>query len=124
MKNWKCLNCDGNTPPPRANHSSAVLNNCLYIFGGWDGSKRLNDLHVLDSGFLLNFFFFYIFYLLKIKLDKLIWSEINICSQPPSPRAGMSLASINSLIYLFGGSGPSATCFNDLQIFDPGLNSL
>ena len=49
-KNWKCLNCDGNNPPPRANHSSAVLNNLLYIFGGWDGSKRLNDLHVLDSG--------------------------------------------------------------------------
>jgi Kelch motif. len=36
-------------PPPRANHSSAVANNCLYIFGGWDGSKRLNDLFRLDT---------------------------------------------------------------------------
>lgn len=52
-KNWKFLKCDGNNPPPRANHSSSVLNNNLYIFGGWDGSKRLNDLYILDSG---NFF--------------------------------------------------------------------
>jgi hypothetical protein len=45
--------------------------------------------------------------------------EIPVYSMPPSPRAGMSLSAINSLLYLFGGSGPSATCFNDLQIFDP-----
>ena len=35
----------------------------------------------------------------------------------------MSLSAINSVLYLFGGSGPSATCFNDLQIFDPGIQN-
>lgn len=30
----------------------------------------------------------------------------------------MSLCTIKSSIYLFGGSGPSSTCFNDLQVFD------
>ena len=39
---------------------------------------------------------------------------------PPSPRAGMSLCVIKSQIFLFGGSGPSGSCFNDLQAFDPG----
>ena len=34
----------------------------------------------------------------------------------------MSLSSINGKLYLFGGSGPSASCFNDLQIFDPKTN--
>ena len=26
-----------------------VVANRLYIFGGWDGNKRLNDLYVLDT---------------------------------------------------------------------------
>ncbi len=29
------------------------------------------------------------------------------------------MASLNNYIYLFGGSGPNASCFNDLQVFDP-----
>jgi leucine-zipper-like transcriptional regulator 1 len=33
--------------------------------------------------------------------------------------AGMTFTRLRNRIYLFGGSGPSAKCFNDLQIFDP-----
>jgi N-acetylneuraminic acid mutarotase len=47
---WKLVMADGECcPPPRANHSSAVVKNRLYIFGGWDGIKRLNDLYCFDS---------------------------------------------------------------------------
>ena len=45
--NFKDLGC-------RAAHSCDKVGNCLYIFGGWNGKKALNDLYVLD-------------------LDKLIW---------------------------------------------------
>ncbi len=45
---WTKVNATGNAPPPRANHSSSVMNGNLFIFGGWDGSKRLNDLFALD----------------------------------------------------------------------------
>ena len=38
----------------RAAHSCDKVGNSLYIFGGWNGKKALNDLYVLD-------------------LDKLIW---------------------------------------------------
>jgi N-acetylneuraminic acid mutarotase len=38
----------GQRPPPRANHSSSIIKHNLYIFGGWDGSKRLNDLFVFS----------------------------------------------------------------------------
>mgnify|MGYP000017288589 CR=1 FL=1 len=38
----------GMRPPPRANHSSSIIKHNLYIFGGWDGSKRLNDLFVFS----------------------------------------------------------------------------
>ena len=35
-------------PSSRANHSSTFLHPNLFIFGGWDGSKRLNDLYKFD----------------------------------------------------------------------------
>ena len=47
---WEPVETAGHQPPPRANHSSAVLGNKIFIFGGWDGCKRLNDLHYLEIG--------------------------------------------------------------------------
>jgi N-acetylneuraminic acid mutarotase len=49
----------------------------------------------------------------------LVWQELTIEGDIPSPRAGMSLCGIKNKLYLFGGSGPSASCYNDLLIFDP-----
>ena len=40
---------EGENPPPRANHSSAVIGSNLFIFGGWDGSKRINDLYCFET---------------------------------------------------------------------------
>ena len=36
-----------------------------------------------------------------------------------SLRAGMELCNVNDKLFLFGGSGPHAFCFNDLYTFDP-----
>jgi hypothetical protein len=46
------------------------------------------------------------------------WSAPHIGGRPPSPRAGMTFTQVRDRIFLFGGSGPSAKCFNDLQIFE------
>jgi len=46
---WKIPQVSGEPPDPRANHSSAVMGSQVFIFGGWDGTKRLNDLHILDT---------------------------------------------------------------------------
>ena len=79
-----------------------MIDEKLYIFGGWDGSKRLNDLYILDT-------------------EKMIWTEVipNMPNTIPSPRAGMSLTNIKNKLVLFGGSGHSALCYNDLHIYDP-----
>jgi len=66
----------------------------MYIFGGWDGNKRLNDLYSLE-------------------MTLYAWSEIKVLSSAPSPRAGMGMVAVNDKLYLFGGSGPSTTCFGD-----------
>jgi len=45
--------------------------------------------------------------------------HINVQGESPAPRAGMSLCKVRQKLYLFGGSGPHAQCFNDLYTFDP-----
>ena len=96
---WTNPSVTGKEPLPRANHSSAVVADRLFIFGGWDGKRRLNDIHVLHA-------------------PTLTWSAPEIKGTPPSPRAGMTLTCVRGHLYLFGGSGPNAKCFKDLRVFD------
>jgi N-acetylneuraminic acid mutarotase len=97
---WRNLSdIKGTRPPPRANHSSSIIKNNLYIFGGWDGTKRLNDLFSFD-------------------LVQFMWTQVQVVGESPAPRAGMEICNVNDQLYLFGGSGPHAFCFNDLYTFD------
>jgi hypothetical protein len=49
----------------------------------------------------------------------MIWTQVIVDGESPAPRAGMSLCNVDNKLFLFGGSGPHAYCFNDLYIFDP-----
>lgn len=98
---WRTVETRGEAPQQRANHSSAVLEETaeLFIFGGWNGRERLNDIHILDT-------------------KTGVWSRPHVGGDLPYPRAGMTLTALRGRLYLFGGSGTSSKCFNDLQILD------
>jgi len=98
---WRQVQTRGEAPQQRANHSSAVLEetNELFIFGGWNGRERLNDIHILNT-------------------ETGVWTRPFVAGEKPYPRAGMTLTALRSRLYLFGGSGTSSKCFNDLQILD------
>jgi leucine-zipper-like transcriptional regulator 1 len=98
---WRKVATSGEIPQQRANHSSAMLDETreLFIFGGWNGTERLNDIHILDT--VTN-----------------TWTFPKIHGVLPHPRAGMTLTALRGRLFLFGGSGTSAKCFQDLQILD------
>mmetsp|Transcript_31052 Transcript_31052/g.50700 ORF Transcript_31052/g.50700 Transcript_31052/m.50700 type:complete len:773 (+) Transcript_31052:48-2366(+) len=100
---WRAVQTHGVAPQQRANHSSALLDHNgkseLFIFGGWNGSERLNDIHVLDTA-------------------TSTWSTPRVLGVKPHPRAGMTLTALRGRLYLFGGSGTSSKCFDDLQVLD------
>jgi N-acetylneuraminic acid mutarotase len=98
---WNQIQSNGAIPQARANHCSAVLVETreLVIFGGWNGRERLNDVHILN-------------------VDTLTWTKPDISGELPHPRAGMTLTACRDRLFLFGGSGTSSKCFNDLQILD------
>ncbi|CEG48058.1 Kelch repeat-containing proteins [Plasmopara halstedii] len=105
---WTSVRTRGRAPAPRANHSSALVGNNLLVFGGWDGRQRLNDIHVLDT-------------------RNMTWSgvadEFKVDTRhyvaPPLPRAGMTMVRHKNRLFIFGGSGPSAKCYDDLHVYDP-----
>lgn len=114
---WRQIHASGELPAPRANHSSAVVGDAqtLLVFGGWDGQKRLNDIHVLDTR---------CFTWSRVRGTSNPWDpeaagDELVPRAPPHPRAGMTLACHRDMLFLFGGSGPSATCYNDLHVYDP-----
>jgi N-acetylneuraminic acid mutarotase len=78
----------GEVPQQRANHSSALLEETaeLFIFGGWNGNERLNDIHILDT-------------------NTSTWTRPRVGGELPHPRAGMTLTALRGRLFLFGGSG-------------------
>lgn len=98
---WRRVQTTGEIPQQRANHSSAFLEETgeLFVFGGWNGRERLNDIHILDT-------------------EKSNWTRPDVGGVLPHPRAGMTLTALRGRLFLFGGSGTSSKCFQDLQILD------
>jgi len=98
---WRKVATTGESPQQRANHSSCILEETgeIFIFGGWNGTNRLNDIHIFDT-------------------KTCNWSCPKVGGVLPHPRAGMTLTALRGRLYLFGGSGTSSKCFQDLQILD------
>ena len=98
---WRKVTTTGDSPQQRANHSSCILEETgeIFIFGGWNGQTRLNDIHIFDT-------------------KTCNWSCPKVGGVLPHPRAGMTLTALRGRLYLFGGSGTSSKCFQDLQILD------
>ena len=68
---------------PRAAHSSDEHENKLYIYGGWDGMRALNELFCYDP-------------------NENSWREIKFKQQPPE-RNNHASAIANSKLYIHGG---------------------
>ena len=92
---WKCVILDGSAPTARACHGAAMLNNRLYIFGGYGkargreegGDVFLNDLYELD-------------------LDKRVWRQIE-SEGSPAARHSHTLTAVGNRLVVYGGQGES-----------------
>ncbi|CEL93311.1 unnamed protein product [Vitrella brassicaformis CCMP3155] len=85
-------------PGPRAAHSCDVLEGKLYVFGGWNGKKALNDLHVLD-------------------VAKGEWHEVVPNRNAPAERNNHTTAVVGSKLFVHGGHDGSKW-LQDLHVLD------
>lgn len=84
LNQWNLVKSSGIPPRQRSLHAGIVVGDCLYIFGGYDGSNRVND-----------------FYKFSFKAAK--WSQIVSTGATPSARDRHVVVSHGDKIFIFAG---------------------
>eukprot|EP01113_Clastostelium_recurvatum_P011150 TRINITY_DN15627_c0_g1_i1.p1 TRINITY_DN15627_c0_g1~~TRINITY_DN15627_c0_g1_i1.p1 ORF type:complete len:606 (+),score=137.56 TRINITY_DN15627_c0_g1_i1:174-1991(+) len=94
---WTRPPASGLFPSPRGAHSSTLIESKMFVFGGFDGSKLLNDLYVYSS-------------------DSMRWSKAVVTGSVPSARGGHTATPVGPLLVLFGGGSPHS--LTDVHVLD------
>lgn len=89
----------GMPPAPRTGHCAAIVRSSMFVFGGGDAKRALNDLHILH-------------------VDTMTWSRPSDTGAVPRARAGHSMTAAADMLVLFGGATPEGACFNDMYVLD------
>jgi N-acetylneuraminic acid mutarotase len=101
---WTKLNAR-NPPSERGGHSSVLINNRIYVFGGITGPYSTDNA----------------VYELDITNKQLTWTK-KTTSNAPKNRNGHVGVSNQGKMYIFGGSDTNSTLLNDLHEYDPATN--
>lgn len=91
-----------NMPGPRAAHSCNLVGTKLYVFGGWNGKKGLNDLHRLD-------------------VLTMEWDTPVVTGTPPTTRNNHATFVVGTRLYVHGGHDGSKW-LADLHMLDTETN--
>ncbi|XP_060844195.1 kelch domain-containing protein 3 [Rhopalosiphum padi] len=85
---WTKPTVYGNVPVPRDGHSACIIQNCMYIFGGFQEHPSLfaSDLYMLN-------------------FHSMVWSIVKTKGHPPSYRDFHTATAIDNKMYIFGGRG-------------------
>eukprot|EP00743_Colponemidia_sp_Colp-15_P003169 GILK01003422.1.p1 GENE.GILK01003422.1~~GILK01003422.1.p1 ORF type:complete len:516 (-),score=43.59 GILK01003422.1:325-1872(-) len=96
-RTWTAIQYKGSiVPSPRYFHASVVYGDSLYLFGGYSGHERLNDLY-------------------EFKFDSNVWSKIDVDAAPSGRSSLVSQVHNNSML-IFGGYNGSVV-LNDFYEF-------
>ena len=88
----------GEGPSPRDAHAAAVHGQWMYVFGGYDSKRYLNDFH-------------------RFHFDTNTWSPVSHAGGGPSPRGGHTAVVYQYTMFVFGGCD-GWNYFNDCYRFD------
>ncbi|XP_036397395.1 ras guanine nucleotide exchange factor F [Megalops cyprinoides] len=89
---------EGDKPLPRFGHSTVLLSNKLIIFGGRKTAAYLNDLHILDMGFME-------------------YTAVKYESMPPLPRGFHAAVPVSNNKMLISGGCSAIGALQDLHLF-------
>lgn len=113
----------GQEVPGLRSLSTTLVGSRVFIFGGEENKKEMNDLYIFDAGERkLNFFWkkqqigFSLHFLICIRLETLFWYKPRVYGMIPEPRRGHTSCYIDNKLYLYGGD--LNTRSSSLFIFD------
>eukprot|EP01116_Phalansterium_solitarium_P017788 TRINITY_DN4474_c0_g1_i1.p1 TRINITY_DN4474_c0_g1~~TRINITY_DN4474_c0_g1_i1.p1 ORF type:complete len:348 (-),score=91.09 TRINITY_DN4474_c0_g1_i1:466-1509(-) len=99
---WSRPTVNGVPPSARCAHTTTSCCGKLFVFGGWNGSRMLNDLHVVHC---------------TPDPVTLTWSKPVTNGPVPEIRAGHTVTAVGAKLFVFGG-GDGSQYLNDLHILD------
>ncbi|XP_053290877.1 uncharacterized protein zgc:163014 [Pleuronectes platessa] len=94
---------EGDKPLPRFGHSATLLSQKLMIFGGRKTATYLNDLHVLDLGFME-------------------YTAVKCGNMPPLPRGFHAAVPVSDNRILISGGCSSIGTLQDVHVFSTDTN--
>ena len=89
-------------PTPRAGHGAVVYDHKMWIFAGYDGNYRLNDMWYIR---------------LNNPSGPKVWTEVEQMGDQPPTVCNFPLAVVQNSMYLFSGQSGQKTS-NSLFKFD------
>ncbi|KAJ7386387.1 hypothetical protein OS493_008511 [Desmophyllum pertusum] len=95
---WELCPTQGRQPKALG-HTTAIVGDTLYIFGGIYRGNATNALYMLNTG-------------------NLTWTPLKASGNPPSPRCDHACAVAGEKFYIMGGSGGEKLWYNDIHVFD------
>ena len=99
----RAANPDVGIPPGRYGHTSVVVDDKLYVFGGQGQFGCLDDLWCFD-------------------FEKCSWQRVDAAGEPPAARTGHCACVSNGVMFIFGGKdvrpGMDSIAHNDLYGYD------
>lgn len=95
---WELCPTQGRQPKVLG-HSTAVVGDTLYIFGGIHHGIASDALYILNTG-------------------NLTWTPLKASGKPPPARCDHACTVIGEKFYIMGGNGGEKLWYNDLHVFD------
>ncbi|KAH7289332.1 hypothetical protein KP509_31G070600 [Ceratopteris richardii] len=93
---WAELTGFGDVPSARDFSAGASIGDGkIVLYGGWDGSKWLSDVYILDT----------------ITLE---WRQLQVTGPSPPPRCGHTATLVEKRLLIFGGRGGGGPIMGDL----------
>jgi hypothetical protein len=102
---WTTMTGGGTPPTAKMYAGACIAGDVTWVFGGWDGSVRLQELHKFD-----------------LSLDT--WTALTPSGSAPAIRFGAAAAydTVNGYMWVFGGDAVAGKQ-NDLYYYNVGSNS-
>jgi Rab9 effector protein with kelch motifs len=106
MRNWTKINYATNEPQPiaRRAHATWYYHGKVYLFGGGNGAKALNDIWTLDA---------------SLPYEKMRWDPVEVKGVKPRPRGYHTANLVGDSVVIIGGSD-GAECFEDVWVLNLG----
>ena len=97
---WYRPKPSGNPPSKRSGHTASYKDGQIFFYGGWDGIRQRDDLHVLSVG--------------GDPMTEWRWETVNVAGARIGGRVGHTATFVGPRLFIFGGwsnGGVVASCW-------------